>query len=126
MAARNFASVKLSNALVSDARREAQVLNRSLGGQIEHWAKLGKALENAAGFSLDRVRETLEGRLKLEALSVTEQDAVFDRLGQQFDQPSDAVRAQYAAIGKRPGAVGADPEGRLARRRPDGETEPAG
>lgn len=126
MATSNFASVKLSSALVSDARREAQVLNRSLGGQIEHWARLGKALENAAGVSLDKIRETLEGRMRLEDLSVAEQDAVFDGLRQQFDQPSPAVRAQYAALGDRPGAVGDDSEGRLVRRRADGGLEPVG
>jgi hypothetical protein len=126
MAASNFASVKLSHTLVSDARREAQILNRSLGGQIEHWANLGRALENAAGVSLDRVRQTLEGRLSLETLSVAEQDAVFDRLGQQFDQPPEVVRQQYAALGARPGAVGEDDDGRLVRRRADGGVEPIG
>jgi hypothetical protein len=73
---------------------------------------------------MDRVAEVLEGRLRLEALTAGEQDAVFDRLSQWFDQPSEAVRAQYAALGERPGAVGDDGDGLLVRRRADRSVEP--
>jgi hypothetical protein len=37
--------VKLSDALVLDARLAAEVQERSIAGQIEYWAKLGKAVE---------------------------------------------------------------------------------
>lgn len=37
--------VKLSDELVREARDEARVVNRSITGQIEHWATLGKAVE---------------------------------------------------------------------------------
>ncbi len=42
--------VKLSDQLVLDARTAAEVTDRSITGQIEFWASLGKALEQAAGF----------------------------------------------------------------------------
>ena len=38
--AANFVTVKLARALVDETRREAELLHRSLGGQIEHWATL--------------------------------------------------------------------------------------
>jgi hypothetical protein len=38
--------VKLSDALVLDARLAAEVQERSIAGQIEYWAKLGKAVEH--------------------------------------------------------------------------------
>ncbi len=41
-----FSSVKLSSALVSEAKLAAQTLRRSTAGQIEYWALLGKALED--------------------------------------------------------------------------------
>ncbi|VTU41331.1 hypothetical protein H4CHR_06066 [Variovorax sp. PBS-H4] len=40
-----FASVKLPAALVDKARDAAQPLRRSVAGQIEYWATLGRALE---------------------------------------------------------------------------------
>jgi len=37
--------VKLSNALVLDARLAGEVFQRSLTGQVEFWARLGRAIE---------------------------------------------------------------------------------
>ena len=37
--------VKLSDALVQDARVTGEVAERSIAGQIEYWARLGRALE---------------------------------------------------------------------------------
>jgi ParD-like antitoxin of type II bacterial toxin-antitoxin system len=37
--------VKLSDQLVLDARMTAEVANRSIAGQIEFWAQLGRAIE---------------------------------------------------------------------------------
>ena len=37
--------VKLSDDLVLDARQVAKIADRSIAGQIEFWARLGKALE---------------------------------------------------------------------------------
>jgi len=37
--------VKLSDALVLDARLTAEIAERSIAGQIEYWANLGRAIE---------------------------------------------------------------------------------
>ncbi|AEG94897.1 TA system antitoxin ParD family protein [Ramlibacter tataouinensis] len=42
-----FVSVKLPAALVNQARESAQTMRRSVASQIEYWATLGKALEQA-------------------------------------------------------------------------------
>jgi hypothetical protein len=42
-----FASVKLPAALVNKARDAAQPMRRSVASQIEYWATLGRALEQA-------------------------------------------------------------------------------
>lgn len=42
-----FSSVKLPAALVEQAREAAQPMRRSVAGQIEYWATLGRALEHA-------------------------------------------------------------------------------
>lgn len=47
--------VKLSDDLVSAARTEARSADRSITGQIEHWAKLGKAVERFLDGSVVRL-----------------------------------------------------------------------
>ncbi len=37
--------VKLSDALVLDARMASEVVERSIAGQVEFWARLGRAIE---------------------------------------------------------------------------------
>src|ERR1700730_687992 len=37
--------VKLSDEIVLDARRTAEIAERSIAGQIEFWAQLGRAIE---------------------------------------------------------------------------------
>jgi len=39
-------SLKLADDLVNEARREAEAADRSLTSQIEHWARLGRSVEN--------------------------------------------------------------------------------
>lgn len=124
--ASNFASVKLSGDFVDQARREAEVVHRSVGAQVEYWARLGRAVENTPGFGIDKVRQALDGQLKLEDLSVAEQDAVMDAFGAQFGAPSAELKAHYAALGAPEGAVGADRKGRLVRRQASGRLKQFG
>lgn len=42
-----FASVKLPTALVEQAREAAQPLRRSVAGQVEYWATLGRIVEDS-------------------------------------------------------------------------------
>ena len=120
--ASGYASVKLSSAFLDEVRQEAAVVHRSVGAQVEYWARLGRAIENTPGFGIDRVRQALDGRLKLENLSAEEQDVVLDQLGDQFDDPSAELKAHYAELGRREGAIGADAQGRLVRRQAAGRT----
>lgn len=110
--ASKFATVKLNSRLVDEARREAELFQRSLGSQIEHWAKIGRALENADGSSISRVRAALEGRLTMDDLSAAEQDAFFVEFGTVLEAPSSEVRAAYAELGEKRQAVRAAREGR--------------
>jgi hypothetical protein len=42
-----FASVKLPAALVDQAREAAQPMRRSVAGQVEYWATLGRIVEHS-------------------------------------------------------------------------------
>ncbi|MDR1425064.1 MAG: ParD-like family protein [Azoarcus sp.] len=68
----NTISVRISHDLVDAARQAAGVFTRTLSGQLEHWAKLGQALERAPGFTTERMRATLEGRMDLDTLPAAE------------------------------------------------------
>ena len=113
--AANHASIKLSSAFVDEARREAEVLNRSVGAQVEHWARLGRAFENTPGVGIDRVRDALEGRLKIEDLATSEREAFYDGVFAELNGPDKAMSDHYAAMGAREGAVGTDGQGGVVR-----------
>lgn len=53
-----FASVKLSNALVDEARLAAQPMRRSVASQIEYWATLGRVVEHA-GLTVQEARSAI-------------------------------------------------------------------
>lgn len=55
-----FASVKLPAALVEQARDAARPMRRSVAGQIEYWATLGRVAEHT-GLSVQEARTAIEG-----------------------------------------------------------------
>jgi hypothetical protein len=56
--AKPFASVKLSTALVQQAREAAQPQRRSVAGQIEYWATLGR-IADETGLTVQEAREAI-------------------------------------------------------------------
>ena len=85
--AKNFASVKLPESLVQQARDAAQPLRRSAAGQIEYWATLGRVVEHS-GLTVQEARDAIENyeteareareaRIRAEAVTL---DAVPDSL----------------------------------------------
>lgn len=89
MTATAFASVKLPADLVQQARQAAQPSRRSVAGQIEYWATLGRIAE-ASGLTVHEAREAI-ARYDLSRTSVLD--------------PLDAIEARFVA---------AEGDGRLA------------
>ena len=58
-AAKSFASVKLPESLVQQAREAAQPLRRSAAGQIEYWVTLGRVVEHS-GLTVQDARDAIE------------------------------------------------------------------
>ena len=54
----SFASVKLPAGLVSQAREAAAPMRRSVAGQIEYWATLGRIAE-ASGLTISEAQEAI-------------------------------------------------------------------
>lgn len=115
-----FATVKLPVQLVDQARENAAVFSRSISGQVEHWAKIGRAVENAPGFTLDRARAAVEGRLDPAELTDDERRYYSDLMTDALATPSREEVAAMAELGRTAGAAGYDGQGRLVRREADG------
>jgi hypothetical protein len=52
-------SVKLSESIVDEAKIISKVLNRSVSGQIEYWAKIGKIAEENPDLTYDLIKDIL-------------------------------------------------------------------
>jgi hypothetical protein len=60
-------AIRVSENLVREARVRARVENRSLTGQIEYWAKIGKIAEENPDLSFNLLRELLIGIQQLDS-----------------------------------------------------------
>ena len=65
-------AVRISDKLVDEAKRYGRIDQRSLAGQIEHWARLGKCAEENPDLPYALIREILIGLAELEEGERTE------------------------------------------------------
>ncbi len=54
-------AVRISDSLLSDARKFSKIDHRSLTGQIEHWAQIGKCAEENPDLTYEMIKEILIG-----------------------------------------------------------------
>ena len=54
-------AVRISEELVRDARKFSKIDHRSLTGQIEYWARIGKCVEENSDLTYDLIKEILIG-----------------------------------------------------------------
>jgi hypothetical protein len=59
-------AVRISDELVSQAKKTSRIDHRSLAGQIEHWARLGKCAEENPDLTYSLIKEILIGLQELE------------------------------------------------------------
>jgi hypothetical protein len=59
-------AVRVSDELVDEARKFSKVDHRSLTGQIEHWASIGKCAEENPDLTYDLIKEILIGMEELD------------------------------------------------------------
>lgn len=57
-----MATVKLSKDIISEAKIMSKALNRSLAGQIEHWAKIGRLAEENPDLTYEFIKNILIGQ----------------------------------------------------------------
>ena len=66
------ATVKLSESIVSEAKIMSKALNRSMAGQIEHWAKIGKIAEENPRLTYDSIKTMLIAQQESQAATKKE------------------------------------------------------
>ena len=54
-------AVRISEELVNEARKFSRIDHRSLAGQIEHWARMGKCAEENPDLTYSLIKEILIG-----------------------------------------------------------------
>ena len=59
-------AVRITDELVREARIYSKIDKRSLTGQIEHWAKIGKCAEENPDLTYSLIKEILIGLAELE------------------------------------------------------------
>ena len=59
-------AVRVSENLLSDARKYSKVDHRSITGQIEHWARIGKCVEENPDLTYELIKEILIGVQELD------------------------------------------------------------
>ena len=59
-------AIRISEKLVSEARKYSRIDHRSLTGQVEHWACIGKCAEENPDLTYSFIKELLIGIEELE------------------------------------------------------------
>ncbi len=65
-------AVRISDDLIKEAKTLSKVENRSVTGQIEYWAKIGKIAEQNPTMSFELIKEILIGIEELDSKRGTE------------------------------------------------------
>lgn len=65
-------AVRISDELIKEAKTLSKVENRSVTGQIEYWAKIGKIAEQNPTLSYELIKEILIGIEEIDGKRGTE------------------------------------------------------
>ncbi|MEW6595235.1 MAG: hypothetical protein AB1413_10245 [Thermodesulfobacteriota bacterium] len=60
-------AVRITEELLNEAKKSSKVDHRSITGQIEHWARIGKCAEENPDLTYSLIKDILVGMAELEA-----------------------------------------------------------
>jgi hypothetical protein len=106
-------SVKLADDVMAVVRREAELHSRSVAGQITHWVRIGRAIEQSGTYDHARVTAALNGRLDTVELREEEAIAWLDAFAEKMSSPSPTEQEFFAKRRKLGRGVGLDAGGNL-------------
>ncbi len=65
-------AIRISEELMNEARKYSRIDHRSLTGQVEHWARIGKCVEENPDLSYHLIKDLLLGIEELDQGEKTE------------------------------------------------------
>jgi hypothetical protein len=68
-------TIRVDEAFLREAEKEANANKRSLGAQVEYWARIGRGVVRNRSFSEDRIAQFLAGVIPIDHLSLQEKIA---------------------------------------------------
>ena len=112
-------AIKLSDEFVEIARDEGRIMHRSIGAQVEYWARIGRQVEASGALGVEGVRRLLSGQGSVQDLREAD-DALYTRelIGElQSLDGSDQRLLDDLRAGGHP-IVSADEQGELVIEKP--------
>lgn len=100
-------------------RKEASISSRSIAGQVEHWLRIGRAIEKSSEFSYQHIRDALSGLTSPDELSPEEQEVYFSDFSDSLWEASAEEKAFYNERRKQGLGVGLDEDDNLVYQETD-------
>jgi hypothetical protein len=115
-------SIKISDDEMVYIRQEASISRRSVAGQVEHWLRIGRAIESSTNFSYQHIKDALTGLLNVDELSAEEQEVFFDEFSELMWDKETAEQQAFFADRKNKGlGVGLNKNNKLVYQAPNSE-----
>ena len=108
-------SVKLGDDVMALVRHESNLQSRSVAGQITHWLRIGRAIEQSDRFDYRRISAALVASLPPEELTPEEYEVWLIDFAEKMAEPSEAERAFFARRQQLGLGVGLSEGGELIR-----------
>ncbi len=112
-------TVKLNDELVDFARQEAVLQDRSLGAQVSHWVRIGRAVETSGKLDHAKISAALAGEMQTRELTPEEKSVWMDHFTNLMGEPGPEEKGFFADRRRRGLGVGLDEKGNLVHAEPD-------
>ena len=80
-------SIKLADDVMKLVRHESELQNRSAAGQVTHWLRIGRAIEQSGSFDHDQISAALSGAVETTELSTAEKEVWLDAFTERMAEP---------------------------------------
>lgn len=112
--------------LMDDAAAEGERQSRSAKQQLDHWARVGRAVSGNTSKSRLRIEASLAGELPMDELSEQERVILNAEIDASISERARTVRFGETLATRGVTTVALDDQGRLTRYHPDGTTSVIG
>lgn len=102
-------SVRLSQSILRRARKEARVMSRTVHAQLEHWARIGQAIENTPDYDGHKVNAALRGQIPPDELDPYERSIYDVEHENIMEKAGDAEKTFFEQLERKQRVGGIDP-----------------